>query len=126
MYSTENYWHGKGSALRRYTLRLDGFVSASAKWTGGRLLTKQLIFSGDRLELNFSTSAAGSIRVEIQDAEGSALAGFALDDCPAHFGDSDAKTVVWNTDSALSDHAGSPVRILFELRDADLFSFRFQ
>lgn len=126
MYSTENYWHGKGSALRRYTLRLDGFVSASAKWTGGRLLTKQLIFSGDRLELNFSTSAAGSIRVEIQDAEGSALAGFALDDCPEHFGDSDAKTVVWNTDSALSDHAGSPVRILFELRDADLFSFRFQ
>lgn len=126
MYATENYWHGKGSALRRYTLRLDGFVSASAKWTGGRLLTKQLIFSGDRLELNFSTSAAGSIRVEIQDAEGSALAGFALDDCPELFGDSDAKTVVWNDDSVLSDHAGSPVRILFELRDADLFSFRFQ
>ena len=126
MYATENYWHGTGSALRRYTLRLDGFVSASAKWTGGSLLTKPIIFSGDRLELNFSTSAAGSVRVEIQDAEGNALTGLSLDECPEHFGDSDAKTIVWNNEPALSDHAGSPVRILFELRDADLFSFRFQ
>jgi hypothetical protein len=64
--------------------------------------------------------------VEIQDPEGNALPGFALDDCPEHFGDSNAKTVVWNNRPTLSEHAGSPIRILFELKDADLFSFRFQ
>ena len=59
LYATENYWHGKGSALRRYTLRLDGFVSAAANWRGGELLTKTLTFAGPRLELNFASSAAG-------------------------------------------------------------------
>lgn len=126
LYALEDYWHGKGSSLRRYTMRLDGFVSTSANWAGGRLLTKPLIYSGDRLELNFSTSAAGSIRVEIQDLDGNALPGFSLDDCPAHFGDSVAKTTVWKNQPGLSIHAGTPVRILFELKDADLYSFRFQ
>ena len=31
LYATESYWHGTGSALRRYTLRLDGFVSIDKK-----------------------------------------------------------------------------------------------
>ncbi len=30
LYASESYWTGTGSALRRYTLRLDGFVSVSA------------------------------------------------------------------------------------------------
>ncbi len=126
LYALEDYWHGDGSALRRYTLRLDGFVSASAKWAGGRLLTKPLIFSGDRLELNFATSASGKVRVEIQDLQGKALPGFSLEDCPAHFGDSVDKTIVWRNRPGLSKLAGKPVQILFELKDADLYSFRFQ
>ena len=126
LYATENYWHGKGSSLRRYTLRLDGFVSASAKWNGGSLLTKPIIFKGDHLELNFSTSAAGSVRVELQDPEGNPLPGFSLDDCPIYFGDSVAKTILWNDQPNLTALAGQPVQILFELKDADLYSFRFQ
>ncbi|MGK0237016.1 MAG: hypothetical protein ACI92G_000473, partial [Candidatus Pelagisphaera sp.] len=126
LYALENYWHGKGSALRRYTLRLDGFVSASANWKGGSLLTKPVTFEGDSLELNFSTSAAGSIRVEIRDIEGNALPGFSLEDCPTYFGDSVAKTIVWNNQTDLSVHAGQPVQIFFELKDADLYAFQFR
>ena len=40
LYASEDYWHGKVSALRRYTLRLDGFISASANLEGGNILTK--------------------------------------------------------------------------------------
>ena len=40
LYASEDYWHGKGSALRRYTLQLDGFVSASANLEGGNILTE--------------------------------------------------------------------------------------
>ena len=126
VYATEKYWHGEGSALRRYTLRLDGFVSASAGWEGGQLLTKPVTFSGDRLEINFATSGAGSVRVEIQDVDGKPVKGFALDDCPPQFGDSVDKTVVWRGEAELSALAGKPARLLFELKDADLYAFRFQ
>ncbi len=62
LYAVEDAWTGKGSALRRYTLRLDGFVSVSAPMSGGELITKPIRFKGRRLELNFSTSAAGGKR----------------------------------------------------------------
>ena len=126
VYATENYWHGKGSCLRRYTLRLDGFVSASAGWNGGRLLTRPLVFAGKQLEINFATSAGGSLRVEIQDAAGKPIEGFAMADCPEVFGDSVTRNVSWSSGADLSALAGKPVRLLFELKDADLFSFRFQ
>ena len=87
LYATESYWTGNSSALRRYTLRLDGFVSAQAPMSGGELITKPLRFHGRKLTLNFATAAAGSIRVEIQDVNETALPGFALEDCPPLFGD---------------------------------------
>jgi HEAT repeat protein len=126
LYASESYWHGKGSALRRYTLRLDGFVSATAPWKGGRLLTRPLVFDGRQLEINFATSAAGSLRIEMQNSDGEPIEGFALSDCPEMFGDSVARKVNWDGGADLSTLAGKPVRLLFELKDADLYSFQFQ
>ena len=125
-YATESYWHGKGSALRRYTLRLDGFVSAHAGWDGGELITKPVIFEGDRLSLNFASSAAGGIRVELQDLTGKPITGFSADDCPPQFGDSVDRTVRWKGGADLSALSGKPVRIRFLLQDADLYSYQFQ
>ena len=65
LYSSEDYWHGKGVTLRRYTLRLDGFVSVYARMKGGDLISNPLTFTGSKLALNFATSAAGGVRVEI-------------------------------------------------------------
>jgi len=124
LYASEGSWHGKGNAMRRYTLRLDGFVSVTAPLSGGELITKPLTFEGDRLTLNFATSAAGDIRVEIQDAAGKPFPGFQLDDCPPLFGDALERSVTWNSGN-LSTLTGKPVRLRFVLRDADLFSFRF-
>lgn len=125
LYATEGSWHGGDNALRRYTLRLDGFVSVNAPLSGGELLTKPLLFSGAELELNFATSAAGSVRVEIQDEAGEPISGLSLADCAEVFGDSTARTVSWNSDADLSKLAGQPVRLRFQLQDADLYSFRF-
>jgi hypothetical protein len=126
LYAVENYWTGTSSDLRRYTLRLDGFVSVSAPMDGGELITKSVIFSGKNLILNFSSSAAGDIRVELQDETGHPVPGFTLDDCPPVFGDSLERMVIWNNASDLSSLAGKPVRIRFVLKDADLYSFRFK
>ena len=126
LYATEGYWEGTSTSFRRYTLRQDGFVSATAGWKGGRLQTKPVVFDGTQLELNFATSAAGSIRVEIQDSDGKPLDGYSLADCPEIFGDTIARTVVWKDDSKdVSLLAGKSVRLLFELKDADIYSFRF-
>ncbi len=111
--------------LRRHTLRLDGFASLNAPLTGGIAITKPLMFEGDRLEINFSTSAGGSLRVEIQNAEGKALQGFSLDDCDLLYGDQINRAVTWNKKPDIGDLAGKPVKLLIELKDADLYAFRF-
>ena len=126
LYAPESYWTGNSSEVRRYTLRLDGFVSVQAPLKGGELVTKPLRFAGKELSLNFSSSAAGEVRVEIQDADGRPLPGYSLEDCPPIFGDTLARTVGWTAGSDVSALAGKPVRLRFLLKDADVFSFKFQ
>ena len=77
--------------LRRYTLRLDGFASIHAPIAGGELITPPVIFKGSRLSMNFATSAFGSLRVEIQDADGKPIPGFALADSIELYGDTVAR-----------------------------------
>lgn len=124
LYATESYWHGKGSALRRYTLRLDGFVSLHMNWKGGELITKPLVLEGKELSLNFATSAAGSLRVEFQTPDGKPIEGFALDDCEEIYGDSVDRKVIWKSGTDISAVSGKPVRLRFVGKDADLYSFQ--
>jgi len=125
LYASEGSWHGKGNSIRRYTMRLDGFVSINAPLRGGELVTKPLKFSGSKLAINFATSAAGGIRVELQTAAGKPLPGFTLKDCDVVFGDSLKRSVTWKGGRNLSSVAGQPVRLRIQLKDADLYSFRF-
>ncbi|MBQ9789603.1 MAG: hypothetical protein IJW31_08425 [Lentisphaeria bacterium] len=78
------------------------------------------------LLLNCSTSARGSIRVELQDAEtGKAILGYSLADCDVIYDDSLDRIVSWHGKSDVSKLAGKPIRILYELQDADIFAYRF-
>ncbi len=125
LYASESYWTGRSSRLRRYTLRIDGFVSVNAPRSGGELVTKPVIFDGSWLAMNFSTSAAGSVRVELQEAEGKPIPGFTLADCPEIFGDTLDRVVSWKQSRDVKALAGRPARLRFELKDADLYSIRF-
>ena len=111
--------------LRRYTIRPDGFVSVRAGADGGFLLTKPIVFTGRQLRINFSASAGGGLRVELQNAQGQPIPGFSLDDCPEIIGDRLDQSVRWREGSNLEKLAGQPVRLRFHLRDADLFALRF-
>ncbi|MEQ1858484.1 MAG: hypothetical protein ABMA13_00960 [Chthoniobacteraceae bacterium] len=110
---------------RRYTLRLDGFASVNAPLEGGELVTKPFTFTGKKLEINCSTSAAGQIRAELQDADGKPLPGFALEESEPIWGDYIAHEVKWKGGADLGALAGRPVTLRFEMSDADLFSIRF-
>jgi hypothetical protein len=125
MHFTEHAWLDDDHQARRYTIRLDGFVSLHASLAGGELVTRPLTFTGQRLSLNYATSAAGSVRIEIQDAAGKPLSGYAMEDCLEHYGDSVDQTVAWQGSSDVSTLAGQPVRLRFELKDADVYSFQF-
>ena len=125
MLFSEGYWREGAARLRRYTIRLDGFVSVKAPFAGGTLITKPLMFAGDRLTINFSTSAAGSLRVEMQDAAGKPIPGYTLKDCNEIIGDSVQHVVRWKTKTDVTTLAQQPIRMRFVMKDADLFSFQF-
>jgi len=131
MYVERNYTT-PSNQVQRLTLRTDGFASAHAGVPGGEFVTKPLIFTGGRLILNYSTAAAGSIRIEIEDARGQPLPGFLLEESPLIFGDKIEETIAWNHPAGETDNgplahlAGLPVRLRFVMRDADLYSLRFR
>jgi hypothetical protein len=90
------------------------------------MVTKPLTFTGKELELNFATSAAGSIKIELQDAAGQPLPAFTLADSLDTIGNELQRSVQWKGGSDVSALAGKPVRLKFVLKDADLFSLRFK
>ena len=112
--------------LRRGVLRTDGFVSVNAPYAGGELLTKPLIFEGDKLVVNYTTSVAGGLRVEIQDANGQPIDGYRLSECVEMFGDEIERVVRWENGSDVRSLAGRAVRLRFVMAAADLYAIQFR
>lgn len=124
VYVAEHYAQ-PGNQVRRYSLRLDGFSSARAPAGGGEVVTRPLLFAGRRLELNYATGAAGSMRVEILGAGGESISGYRLREAVDIFGNRLAGCAAWRGGADVGRLAGRPVRLRFVMRDADLYSFRF-
>jgi len=121
-YSVQNYRTEKNH-IRRFTLRQDGFTSLHAA-TPGTLVTHPFTFEGDRLQINFSTSAAGSIRLALLDASGTPIPGFSI--TPPIYGDRIDHTVDWDGKADIGALSGRPIRMQCELQEADLYSFQFR
>lgn len=111
--------------IERLLLRLDGFASVTAPWVGGEMITKPLVFKGNKLEINYRTGAAGSIRVEIQDINATPIPGYTLDDCPEIIGDEISRVISWKNGEKVSQVEGQPIRLRFVMKEADLFSIKF-
>jgi hypothetical protein len=90
------------------------------------MVTKPFAFTGEELEINYATSAAGSLRFELQDESGDALPGYALADSREIIGDQIARIVVWADGTSVKALAGKTIRLRVVLEDADLFSLRFR
>ena len=121
-----SYYAQPSSHVIRYSLRVDGFVSVSAPYAGGELLTRPFTFTGRELEVNFASSPAGGIRIEVQDANGNPFPGYSLEECPVMIGDQIERVVIWEEGSDMSRLAGETIRLRFVMKDADLYSFRFR
>ena len=126
IYYSRHYRH-PSSHMERGVLRVDGFVSVNAPYGGGELVTKPLVFSGDILVLNYATSGVGSIRVEVQDADGNPITHYTLRDARLMYGDEVDGQVYWSSTTVgrVQRLEGRSVRLRFVMKDADLYSFRF-
>jgi len=112
--------------LNRYALRTDGFISVYAPYAGGEMITRPLSLKGNRLILNYATSAAGGITVEIQDAAGQALEGYTLAESNLLIGDEIEGMASWKKGADISALDGKPVRLRFVMKDAHLYSLQSQ
>jgi hypothetical protein len=90
------------------------------------MVTKVFTFDGSQLLLNFSTSAAGGIRIEIQDEGGTPIPGFALEDSKELIGNEIERPARWKSGEDVSALEGRPVRLRLVMKDADVFSLQFQ
>ena len=111
--------------LRRYSLTLDRFAGFSASAKPGELITKPLIFEGAKLLFNFSTSAAGGIRVELQRGDGQPIPQYGLEDCDELIGNEIERAVSWGGQQSIEALQGKALRLRVIIRDADLFALRF-
>ena len=120
--------HGYPSArLRRAAIRTDGFVSVNTPYAGGELVTKPFTFAGNELVINYATSVAGTLRVELQDPAGRAIEGFSLEDCDEIYGDEIERVVAWRSGADVSAFAAKPVRLRFVMtKEVDLYSLQFR
>src|SRR5699024_68182 len=105
--------------LSRYSLRIDGFASIHAHYKGGYMVTKPFTFTGNELEVNYATSAAGEIRIAITDERGVPIPGYTLDDADRIIGDQIKRIVSWNGNKEVSKLAGKTVRLRIFMKDAD-------
>ena len=65
------------------------------------------------------------MRVEIQDAAGTPIPGFTLEDCPEIIGDEIERTVAWKQGPDVGRLAGGRCGCAFVMKDADLYSIGF-
>lgn len=114
LYLSEHYdW--PDHRLRRVSVRRHGFASVHADFGGGEFTTRPLVLTGPRLLLNYATSAAGSVQVELLDATGKPLA-----QSKPLFGDE----LEGASELNLAPWIGKPVKLRFTLKDADLYALQ--
>jgi len=121
---TIDYHRSRGFAkpVNRFEIRKDGFACYMAGGREAVLVTKPLTFSGTKLHLNMATSAFGYIYVDVLDEAGNVISPRSFE----VFGDHIDRSVFFEDGSDFAPFAGKTVRLRFTMRDAKLFSVKFE
>ena len=117
VYATENYYETTPGRVRRFVYRVDGFVALRGGADGGKVTTKPLRYQGQRLLLNYVVRKGGNLTVEALDQVGSVIG-----KSKPLSGDAVDAPVEWEHDPKLGQGV---VQLRFTLKNADLFSIRF-
>jgi hypothetical protein len=103
-------------------LRKDGFASLEAMEDEGFLVTRPVLFSGDKLWINAEASR-GWITAEFLDSDGRPIEGLGAPECLPVSEDSTAVCLQWKSGQNLAFLQDRPVQIRFRVKNASLYSF---
>jgi len=117
-YIFDGHWMGDPTRLYRYSMRMDGFMSLRAGAKEKHIVTKPFTFEGSTLRANMATSARGYMYFTLTDEDGTALTSCEM------FGNSVDKKIGFDGDLSLL--AGKNVVLSVTMREADLYSIRFE
>ncbi|MEW6356475.1 MAG: hypothetical protein AB1696_09125 [Planctomycetota bacterium] len=131
-YAGYDHAHGAHGQRKPYAggiglarIRLDGFVSQDARWSGGDLVTVPLRFKGDALQINMDANAGGWLKAELRDERGRPIPGFALREADRLWGNDAAKTVTWQGKPDLPTRQGKPIRLRIIGEGVKVYGFQF-
>ncbi|MBR5869589.1 MAG: hypothetical protein IKZ09_01010 [Clostridia bacterium] len=110
------------AVLRQYTIRKDGYACLEADMEERYVVTKPFVFEGSALHLNFSTSAAGYIYVDVLDENGEALSDGESFEV---FGDTTDREVRFAGGKDFAAYEGKVIRLRFRMFDARLYALCF-
>ena len=126
-YSAEGGWGDGVIRVRRYRLRMDGFVSLHYDIGGGYVQTPKFTFSGGMLSLNIATGALGGFQVEIQDEQGVPIPGYTFNDSYLECGDDVRMLARWRgCGNDLRPLEGKVIQLVIYGRNCDLYSLCFE
>lgn len=122
----EAAFHGflDSAAICMARLRLDGFVSLKGGVEWGSVLTVPLEVTGPELHLNVD-AWRGRVLAEVLDEHGTALTGYAAEECIPAVVDSTDQVVRWRDRGGLAELQGARVRLRLSLWQAELYAFWF-
>ena len=103
-------------------VRKEGFISLHGPKGGGVICTRTLGWPGGDLVVN-ADAHAGEMKVRVSDELRKPVAGFNYDDMPFFKSDAVSQEITWKGGS-LDALKGKVIRLEFQLKDADLYTFR--
>ena len=139
MYAFNKRFSGGYEDLERWTIRLDGFVSQHAGAREERLVTKPFVFAGEKMILNFATSARGHVKLLLRTLDGEEMA----ETCELFGNACDRRVTFTKGTHAKKDYladgfneereecsiapmSGRPVVLEMLMQEADVYAMKFE
>lgn len=104
-------------------LRRDGFASLNAGERTGRIVTRPLAFRGKSLFVNADVAEGGWVKAAVLTRDSQPMGGYTLDDADPLTKNTTKGQVSWKSKKQLNPPDGDHLRIVFQLKNAKLYSF---
>jgi len=129
------YPRGQRAATNGYAIWPKGRLIALEADGRGQFVTMPVMPPGRTLKINATTSRAGFIKIQVEDAstlasdpprERDAVVGRTLVEADPIVGDQFWTTVTWNGEADLGMEEGTPIQLRFEMDMAKVFGLEFE
>ena len=104
-------------------LRRDGFVSLNAGDTPGQVVTRPLTFTGKKLFVNADVEKDGWVKAAVLTRDSNSIDSYTLEDSVGLTKDTTKGRMTWKSKRELAPPKDNHVRLVFQLKNAKLYSF---